>query len=167
VTVYFVRHAKAGHRSRWDGDDRERPLSRAGRHQAKLIAARLAARSTTTLVSSPFARCMQTLEPLATLTGATVVADDRLAEEQPFEPVLALLADLPDASVLCSHGDVIPETIAALERRGLLDHQRARLAQSHRVAARARRRRHVHVRPRVVAARSVRRRRGARVTAPR
>jgi phosphohistidine phosphatase SixA len=119
VTVYFVRHAKAGHRSRWDGDDRERPLSRAGRHQAKLIAARLAARTTTTLVSSPFARCMQTLEPLATLTGATVVADDRLAEEQPFEPVLALLADLPDSSVLCSHGDVIPETIAALERRGL------------------------------------------------
>jgi 8-oxo-dGTP diphosphatase len=32
--------------------------------------------------------------------------------------VLELLAMLPEDSVICSHGDVIPETIAALERRG-------------------------------------------------
>jgi phosphohistidine phosphatase SixA len=120
VTIYFVRHAKAGHRSRWDGDDRVRPLSPAGRKQAKLIAARLGEVRTTMLVSSPFARCMQTLEPLAALTGATVVADERLAEDEPFGPVVALLEELPDFSVLCSHGDVIPETIAALQRRGLL-----------------------------------------------
>ena len=30
----------------------------------------------------------------------------------------ALLATLPDGAVLCSHGDVIPDTLAALERRG-------------------------------------------------
>jgi phosphohistidine phosphatase SixA len=119
MTLYLVRHAKAGQRSAWVGDDRERPLSRTGWSQAKLLAERLAALSPSTLVSSPYARCVQTLEPLAALTGATVVTDERLGEDQPFEPVLDLLATLPDASVLCSHGDVIPDTIAALERRGL------------------------------------------------
>ena len=35
-----------------------------------------------------------------------------------FEGALDLLESLPDGSVLCSHGDVIPDTMAALERRG-------------------------------------------------
>jgi len=47
-----------------------------------------------------------------------VLEDARLGEATGFEGALALLAELPDGSVLCSHGDVIPDTIAALERRG-------------------------------------------------
>ncbi len=35
-----------------------------------------------------------------------------------FEGALKLLETLPDGSVLCSHGDVIPETLDALVRRG-------------------------------------------------
>mgnify|MGYP000656210102 FL=1 len=35
-----------------------------------------------------------------------------------FEPVLDLLAEVADGTVLCSHGDVVPDTIAALQRRG-------------------------------------------------
>ena len=31
---------------------------------------------------------------------------------------MELLAGLEDAAAVCSHGDVIPETIAALQRRG-------------------------------------------------
>ena len=42
----------------------------------------------------------------------------RLSEAMGFEGALALLAELPDGSVLCSHGDVIPDTMAALQRRG-------------------------------------------------
>ena len=38
---------------------------------------------------------------------------------EPFEPVLELLTEVPDNTVLCSHGDIIPATIAALERRGM------------------------------------------------
>lgn len=118
MTVYFVRHAKAGSRSNWDGDDIDRPLSSNGWHQARMVGAKLAKRSPSALYASPFLRCVQSLEPLAELCGLEVIADDRLAEGGSFEQVLILLADVPDGAVLCSHGDVIPETIAALQRRG-------------------------------------------------
>jgi 8-oxo-dGTP diphosphatase len=119
VTVYLVRHAKAGQRSAWDGDDRQRPLSKNGRGQAGLLAERLAGVAPTELVASPFLRCVQTLEPLAALTGAQITTDDRLAENEPFEPVLDLLSTSPDGAVLCTHGDIIPDAIGALERRGM------------------------------------------------
>jgi 8-oxo-dGTP diphosphatase len=61
---------------------------------------------------------MQTLQPLADLLGRAVEPDERLAEGTGFAGALELLATLPDGSVLCSHGDVIPDTIGALERRG-------------------------------------------------
>ncbi|HAP76899.1 MAG TPA: hypothetical protein DCR14_12535 [Acidimicrobiaceae bacterium] len=118
MTLYLVRHAKAGDRSRWVGDDRDRPLTGKGEAQAAALAARLAPLCTGDVVSSPYLRCVQTVEPLAAATGRTVRADERLAEDTGFAGALALIGELPDGSVLCSHGDVIPETIAALQRRG-------------------------------------------------
>jgi 8-oxo-dGTP diphosphatase len=119
LTIYFVRHAKAGDRSSWSGPDSERPLSKAGRQQAHKLGKRLGAVGVTTLVSSPYVRCVETLEPLAERTGLSIDVDDRLTEGAPFEGVLELLDTLPGGAVLCSHGDVIPETIEALVRRGL------------------------------------------------
>ncbi len=116
--LYFVRHAKAGVRSDWDGDDLTRPLTGKGRRQATAIAERLAPMATGTVLSSPSVRCVQTLEPLAKVLGVEVVVDLKLAEGTGFEGALELLATTPDGTVLCSHGDVIPETIGALERRG-------------------------------------------------
>jgi 8-oxo-dGTP diphosphatase len=117
--VYLVRHAKAGERRVWDGADNERPLSRKGWKQAHLVAERLAKKGATSLYSSPYVRCVQTLEPLADLLGADITLDVRLEEEQPFEPVLELLAEVGSGAVLCSHGDVIPATLQALVRRGM------------------------------------------------
>jgi 8-oxo-dGTP diphosphatase len=116
--LYLVRHAKAGSRSDWDGDDRVRPLSKKGWRQAEQLAAVLAPLGVSHLVSSPYVRCRQTLEPLGSATDLEVTLDERLAEEQRFEDILDLLASVPDGSVLCSHGDMIPATIEALERRG-------------------------------------------------
>ena len=39
--LYLLRHAKAGERRLWDGDDVERPLSAKGRKQSDLLAERL------------------------------------------------------------------------------------------------------------------------------
>lgn len=117
--VYLVRHAKAGERRVWDGADHERPLSKKGWKQANLLAERLARKGATSLHSSPYARCVQTLEPLADLLGADITIDVRLEEEQPFEPVLDLLSEVDSGGVLCSHGDVIPATLQALVRRGM------------------------------------------------
>ena len=116
--LFIVRHAKAGNRSEWDSDDLSRPLTGKGRRQAIAIAEQLAPFATGSLLSSPSVRCVQTLEPLAALMSIAVVVDLKLAEGNGFQGALDLLATVPDGSVLCSHGDVIPETIAALARRG-------------------------------------------------
>ena len=47
------------------GDDRLRPLSGKGRAQSVLLADRLAPLAVGTLVSSPYLRCVETLQPLA------------------------------------------------------------------------------------------------------
>lgn len=118
MSLFLVRHAKAGNRSDWQGDDHVRPLTPKGWRQAEAIAAQLAPLGPTTLRSSTYLRCRQTLEPLAAATGLDVLDEPALVEGNPFEPVLELLASLPDGAVLCSHGDVIPDTLAALDRRG-------------------------------------------------
>lgn len=121
-TVYLVRHAKAGERRTWTGDDVDRPLSKKGWRQSKAIASRLAPKGVTALYSSSYVRCMQTLEPLGDKLGLPVVAEPRLYEDEPFEPVLELLGDVENGAVLCSHGDIIPATIQALQRRGMEVH---------------------------------------------
>ncbi len=117
--VYLVRHAKAGERRLWQGDDLQRPLSKAGWKQAQALGKRLAKNGVGELVSSPYVRCMQTLEPLADAVESIVRPDDRLLEDSDFEGVLDLIAEVGDGAVLCSHGDVIPATIQALVRRGM------------------------------------------------
>ena len=85
--LYLVRHAKAGSRADWVGDDRLRPLTEGGCRQAEALAERLAplvAAADAELVSSPYLRCVQTIEPLATRLGRSVRLDERLAEEAGF-----------------------------------------------------------------------------------
>lgn len=119
MPLYLVRHAKAGNRSKWVGPDQLRPLTKAGREQADRFAAELAEVAVPRILSSPYVRCVQTVEPLARKLGLEVEQVGALAEAGPFEPVLGLLAGLPDLSVLCSHGDLIPDTLSALLRRGM------------------------------------------------
>lgn len=119
-TIYLVRHAKAGERRLWNGDDVERPLSKRGWRQSEAIATRLAKKGATALYSSAYVRCIQTLEPLGRLIDAQVQVEARLREDEPFEPVLELLGEVEDGAVLCSHGDIIPPTIQALHRRGMV-----------------------------------------------
>jgi 8-oxo-dGTP diphosphatase len=121
-TLYLVRHAKAGDRSKWDGDDRFRPLTKPGWRQSEALAQRIhdavGVRFAGRLVSSPYVRCRQTLEPLATLLNVDIEDEPRLAEGYDREGVLELVHTLPHHSVMCSHGDVIPDVMAALQRRG-------------------------------------------------
>lgn len=117
--IYLVRHAKAGDRTGWTGDDLHRPLSKAGWRQSRSLAERLGPLGVTALYSSPYVRCAQTLAPLSDTLGVDVELDERLAEGRPFEPVLDLLADVEFGAVLCSHGDIIPDVVQALHRRGM------------------------------------------------
>jgi 8-oxo-dGTP diphosphatase len=117
--IYLVRHAKAGERRVWEGNDEARPLSKHGWRQSEAIAERLAKKGATSLYSSPYIRCMQTLQPLGQRLGVEVEEDRRLSEGEPFEPVLELLGEVATGAVLCSHGDIVPAVIQALARRGM------------------------------------------------
>ena len=124
VPLYVVRHAKAGSRSDFDGDDIDRPLTNSGRKQAAALAERLASVSPTVIVSSPYRRCVETVEPLAVAVDSVVQVDDRLAEfadenVRPDASLFDLLYSLPDRAVVCSHGDVIPAVIESLAGAGM------------------------------------------------
>ncbi len=118
MSLFVVRHAKAGSRRDWDGDDTERPLSKGGRRQSAALAERLAGEHVSGLWSSPYVRCMQTLEPLGQLLDLKVLGEERITEGASSNEGLDLLGDVPDGAVLCSHGDVIPDLLHALVRRG-------------------------------------------------
>jgi phosphohistidine phosphatase SixA len=119
MAQYLVRHAKAGSRSGWVGPDESRPLTRAGKEQADGIMRLLAERPVPRALSSPYRRCVETMQPLATKLGLPVEVVEVLAEGEPAWRVVELLAALPDDSVLCSHGDIIPAVIDALASRGM------------------------------------------------
>lgn len=106
--VLVVRHARAGDRERWEGDDRLRPLDRKGIRQAETLAGTLRDLGADRLLSSPYLRCVQTLVPAGRLLGLPVEERDELAEGASAGDVLALLGELGDGTpALSTHGDVI------------------------------------------------------------
>ena len=115
--AYLVRHAKAGDRESWTRADEIRPLTKGGLRQADALVRLLRRAIVERVVSSPYTRCMQTVEPLAAEAGLPVIPDEALAEGAPVEAALALLAP---GSVLCTHGDVGENLIAHLARQGVL-----------------------------------------------
>jgi 8-oxo-(d)GTP phosphatase len=106
--VLLVRHAKAGDRDRWTGDDRLRPLAGRGRRQADALVTPFAGYPLARLVSSPYVRCVQTLEPLSLRLKMPIEPDRAIAEGASAEEARALLRRLgPGPVVLCTHGDVM------------------------------------------------------------
>ena len=72
------------------------------------------------MVSSPYVRCVQTVEPLAKKLGLNVDTSDALAEGAPAEDAVALIDKLArEDVVLCSHGDVIGDLLMLLADRGV------------------------------------------------
>jgi broad specificity phosphatase PhoE len=123
VTILLVRHARAGRRDRWTGEDILRPLSKKGRIQAQAlpgVVSSWTAGRPLRLLSSPWVRCIQTLEPLAASVGVPVTEDDMLGEGMGPKAAGALPDWLgPRTSVLCSHGDVIDCILESLTRSGV------------------------------------------------
>jgi 8-oxo-dGTP diphosphatase len=113
MTVILIRHASAGDRDEWRGDDRLRPLDKRGRKQAERLRDVLLAHDVTRVLSSPYVRCTQTVAPL----GLDIETDERLAEGATPEGTLELLAAL-DGAVACTHGDVIESLLGRSLRKG-------------------------------------------------
>ena len=112
MTSVLLRHASAVDRAGWPGPDRLRPLDRRGHHQAAALVEILLPLGVSRVVSSPYVRCVDTVQPLAALLEVPVEPDDRLAEGAGS----AALALVGEAGVLCcTHGDIAE----ALLGRGL------------------------------------------------
>lgn len=118
--IYLVRHAKAGSRSRWEGEDHERPLSTAGYRQARKLRRAFADREVAHVRSSPYVRCVESVRPIASDRGLDVVHDAIFAEGAPVEDALAALLAAPAGTVVCSHGDLIPALVQLLAGDGLV-----------------------------------------------
>jgi 8-oxo-dGTP diphosphatase len=116
----LLRHTTAGDRTKWAGPDDKRALTKKGRRQAEAIAQTLTAAGIERIVSSPYDRCLQSVEPLSRLTGAPIEVSAALAEESDLDEAYAVVDQLVGANALiCSHGDVIPGLINRMMWAGL------------------------------------------------
>jgi 8-oxo-dGTP diphosphatase len=119
MIVYLVRHATAGHRASWDGDDDSlRPLDERGRRQAEALVELLAARDFARIVSSPAVRCVDTVVPLADARGLAVESSEALAEGAGREAALALFRAAGGPLVANVHGDMVEELTGEHAKKG-------------------------------------------------
>jgi 8-oxo-dGTP diphosphatase len=116
--LVVLRHGKALPRRRWEGDDRERPLTPAGELQAEDVVPVLAAYGVSRVVSSSSTRCWTTLAPYVDVAGVELEVTDALSEEDATkESVGAVVEELlagREPAVLCSHRPVLPRVYEAL-----------------------------------------------------
>ncbi|MPZ15372.1 MAG: NUDIX domain-containing protein [Chloroflexi bacterium] len=120
--VLLVRHASAGERSSWRGDDRDRPLDGTGWEQAQSLVRLLSRYEVGAIVSADFTRCTQTVLPLSDAIGVPV-AEEKVFSEQGYpdheDEALALVRAYGEQGrtvVLCTQGDVIPDLLHRLAR---------------------------------------------------
>jgi phosphohistidine phosphatase SixA len=119
MAVFLVRHAHAGDREDWEGDDRKRPLSKKGWKQARGLVGQLEPLGVRQLISSPYVRCVQTVEPLAERLGLEIEKDDRLAEGAGLG-ALDLVREAGEGAALCTHGDICADILGHLARQGVV-----------------------------------------------
>jgi 8-oxo-dGTP diphosphatase len=105
MPLLVVRHASAGDRAQWGGDDRKRPLDKRGRKRADELVAQLAAYRVEAILSSPALRCVETAEPLARARGLEIELRPELSEELQATDGVALVRSLVGRDVVvCGHG---------------------------------------------------------------
>ena len=119
MDLFLVRHADAGSRRAWTGDDCIRPLSPLGLQQASGIRTAFAAEPVTRIFSSPAVRCIQTVEPLADALGLEIEISDALFEGSWVTDAISFAESVDETVVFASHGDVIPQMLRGLTNRGM------------------------------------------------
>lgn len=122
MALYLVRHAVAVGRSSWHHADEKRPLTPKGHRQAQALLRLFEGTDVRRILSSPAVRCHDTVAPLAQARRVEIKLTPELAEGHGVRKAHEALMDLADKkgdSVLCSHGDLIPELLRRLTRDGV------------------------------------------------
>jgi phosphohistidine phosphatase SixA len=103
--ILLLRHASAGSRLAWEEDDRERPLDERGEQQALGLVSLLARFEVDAILTSPYRRCVQTVEPLAAARLLPVELRTELGEAEQQEAGAELVRSLAGRNVaVCGHG---------------------------------------------------------------
>ena len=117
--LLVIRHARAGNRSEWHGDDRVRPLDERGRAQADALVDELAGFPVERILSSPYDRCIQTVEPLAAERGLPIEPRDELGEERQATAGVTLVRSLAGEPVaVCVHGGLTDNAFGQRQKKG-------------------------------------------------
>ncbi len=117
-TVLIARHARAGSRASWPGDDRQRPLDECGQAQADELIRLLAQFDVGRVWSADNVRCIDTVAPFADALGLEIVEAPVLsATGYPGreDEALSLVRSADDRDVvIASQGEVIPDLLSRL-----------------------------------------------------
>jgi 8-oxo-(d)GTP phosphatase len=127
VPLILARHASAGRKADWAGDDFARPLDAAGEADARVLTGLLSCFAPAArVISSPARRCTETVRPYAEESGATVEAEACLVPygRSPDFPsrtelagalghLLSALVAQRRPVILCLHRENLPEVLAA------------------------------------------------------
>jgi 8-oxo-dGTP diphosphatase len=129
VPFAFLRHASAGRREDWPGDDLDRPLDPDGVADAERLAPLLACFGYRHVISSAAERCIATVRPYSALAGAPVAVEPLFtvgpaagaaalasgeavwAGQAPAEVAAIVAAAMP--AVICAHRENLPWLLAA------------------------------------------------------
>lgn len=122
--VQLARHGQARPRKTWKGGEETRPLTAVGKRQAEALVPLLSAFGAEEIVTSPWARCRDTVTPYSRATGLATVAAPQLTEADAKDDprgARALVAEFlrvrREGTVLCLHRPTLPLILDTVSNR--------------------------------------------------
>ena len=104
----LLRHARAGRKVRDPEKDFKRRLDSKGEQVALALPEVITSyMSPETVLSSPFRRCVETVEPLAKAIGFRVFEDEGFTPGRSRRDLRKAFSEVAANSVVCTHGEVI------------------------------------------------------------
>lgn len=124
--VQLARHGQARTRTAWRGGEETRPLTATGVKQAALLVPLLSAFGAEEIVTSPWARCRETVAPYAVASGAELLTAPQLTEDGAKDDpggaralVTEILRVRRPGAALCLHRPTLPLVLDAVSRRSV------------------------------------------------
>jgi 8-oxo-dGTP pyrophosphatase MutT (NUDIX family)/phosphohistidine phosphatase SixA len=117
--LLLLRHASAGTKAAWKGDDSARPLDAEGEQDAGALADLLRCFGVSRVVSAPAERCLATVRPYAATVGGVEIepafdaTHGRAGAGPDAEKAAAALAAASEPVVVCAHRENLPVVLAA------------------------------------------------------
>lgn len=119
-SVLLVRHSSAGSRSKWEREDRLRPLDETGEEHAEELVRLLSRFEVDEIQSADYVRCVETVRPLSESIGVPVVENPLLSEagfpghEDEAVELIRNLGRPGRGAVACSQGGVVDGLVERL-----------------------------------------------------